>query len=81
MYMSINSNALLITLKNRKISTNIMLLKYGNLFYTTYLTAPNIAARVSKVVIAIVTRPGMDSGGRKSDNHATITNRPLGRYV
>ena len=77
MYLSINSNALLITLKNR----NIMLLKYGNLFYTTYLTAPNIAARVSKVVIAIVTRPGMDSGGRKSDNHATITNRPLGRYV
>ena len=79
MYLSINSNALLITLKNRK--TNIMLLKHGNLFYTTYLTAPNIAARVSKVVIAIVTRPGMDSGGRKSDNHATITNRPLGRYV
>ena len=62
-------------------SINILQLKYGILFCTTYLTAPNIAARVSKVVIAIVTRPGIDSGGRKSDNHATITNRPLGRYV
>ena len=47
----------------------------------TYRTAPNIAARVSKVVIAIVTRPGIDSGGKNSDNQATITKRPLGRYV
>ena len=47
----------------------------------TYLTAPNIAARVSKVVIAIVTRPGMDSGGKKRDSQATITKSPLGRYV
>ena len=46
-----------------------------------YLTAPNIAARVSKVVIAIVTRPGIDSGGRNRDNQATITKSPLGRYV
>ena len=46
-----------------------------------YLTAPNIAARVSNVVIAIVTRPGIDSGGKNSDNHATITKSPLGRYV
>ena len=46
-----------------------------------YLTAPNIAARVSKVVIAIVTRPGMDSGGKKRDSQATITKSPLGRYV
>ena len=46
-----------------------------------YLTAPNIAARVSKVVIAIVTLPGMDSGGKKRDSQATITNSPLGRYV
>ena len=44
-----------------------------------YLTAPNIAANVSKVVIAIVTRPGIDSGGRNNDSQATMTNSPLGR--
>ena len=49
--------------------------------WIAYLTAPNIAARVNKVVIAIVTRPGIDSGGKKSDSQATITNNPLGRYV
>ena len=43
----------------------------------TYLTAPNIAARVRRVVIAMVTLPGMDSGGRNRDSQATMTKRPL----
>jgi hypothetical protein len=29
--------------------------------FVSYLTAPNIAAKVRRVVIAIVTRPGIDS--------------------
>lgn len=45
----------------------------------SYLTAPNMAANVSKVVIAIVTLPGIESGGKNSDNHATMTNNPLGK--
>ena len=49
------------------------------LLNTTYLTAPNIAAKVSNVVIAIVTRPGMDCGGKNKESHATITKRPLGK--
>ena len=40
------------------------------------LTAPNIAASVSRVVIAIPVLPGMDSGGRKRESQDTITNRP-----
>ena len=58
-----------------------MLITYYVLDLDFYLTAPNIAARVSNVVIAIVTLPGIDSGGRNKDNHATITKSPLGRYV
>ena len=46
-----------------------------------YLTAPNMAARVRSVVMAMVTLPGIDSGGRKRDSHATMTNSPLGKYV
>ena len=40
------------------------------------LTAPNMAARVSRVVIAIPVRPGMDSGGRKRESQETMTKRP-----
>ena len=40
------------------------------------LTAPNMAASVSRVVIAIPVLPGMDSGGRKRESQDTITNRP-----
>ena len=46
-----------------------------------YLTAPNMAAKVNNVVMAIVTRPGMDSGGKKRESQATMTKSPLGRYV
>ena len=45
----------------------------------TYLTAPNMAAKVNNVVMAIVIRPGMDSGGKKRESQATMTKRPLGR--
>ena len=40
------------------------------------LTAPNMAARVRRVVIAMPVRPGIDSGGRNKDNQETITNKP-----
>ena len=40
-----------------------------------------MAARVSSVVMAMVILPGMDSGGRKRESHATMTNSPDGRYV
>ena len=35
-----------------------------------------MAARVRRVVMAMVTLPGMASGGRKSESQATITKRP-----
>ena len=37
-----------------------------------------MAAKVSKVVMAMVTLPGIASGGRKRESQATITNRPAG---
>ena len=40
------------------------------------LTAPNMAARVSRVVMAIPVLPGMDSGGRKRESQETITKSP-----
>ena len=43
------------------------------------LTAPNMAASVRRVVIAIPVLPGMDSGGRNRDSQETITNSPAGR--
>ena len=46
-----------------------------------YLTAPNMAAKVSRVVMAIVTLPGIDSGGKNKESQATMTNKPLGKYV
>ena len=48
---------------------------------STDLTAPNMAASVSSVVMAMVILPGMDSGGRKRESQATMTNSPDGRYV
>ena len=39
-------------------------------------TAPNMEARVRRVVMAMPVLPGMDSGGRNSDSQDTITNRP-----
>lgn len=47
----------------------------------TYLTAPNMAAKVRSVVMAMVILPGMDSGGKNKESQATMTNKPLGRYV
>ena len=44
-----------------------------------YLTAPNMAAKVSRVVMAIVTLPGIDSGGKNKESQATMTNKPLGK--
>ena len=44
------------------------------------LTAPNMAARVRRVVIAMPVLPGIDSGGRNKDNHETITNKPKSYY-
>ena len=43
--------------------------------------APNIAARVSRVVMPMVTRPGTWSSGMKRENQPMITNKPEGRYV
>ena len=40
-----------------------------------------MAASVRSVVMAMVILPGMDSGGRKRESHATMTNSPDGRYV
>ena len=45
------------------------------------LTAPNMAARVRRVVMAIPVLPGMDSGGRNSESQDTITNRPVNRII
>ena len=39
-------------------------------------TAPNMDARVRRVVMAMPVLPGMDSGGRNSDSQDTITKRP-----
>ena len=67
----------------RKIEETICATKFLNkcCFFYTHLTAPNMAASVSNVVIAIVTRPGMDCGGRNNDSQATMTNKPLGKQV
>jgi hypothetical protein len=35
-----------------------------------------MAAKVRRVVMAMATLPGMDSGGRKRESQATITNKP-----
>ena len=44
------------------------------------LTAPNMAAKVRRVVMAIPVLPGMDSGGRKRESQETITKSPE-KYV
>ena len=36
-----------------------------------------VEGKVTTVVMAIVTLPGIASGGRKSESHATITNKPM----
>ena len=43
--------------------------------------APNIAARVRRVVMPIVTLPGTWSSGMKSENQPMMTKSPDGRYV
>ena len=43
--------------------------------------ALNIAARVRRVVIPIVTLPGTWSKGINKENHPIMTNKPDGRYV
>lgn len=46
-----------------------------------YLTALNIAVRVSKVVMHKAILPGTDSGGTRKLSQLTMMNKVLGRYV